>query len=252
MENAPVITLSGRTIPPALEEKYNMWRGGAYAPLYMKQPGMKGLDDYKIIKKTLELPGQLSIFHTGLDFESYKKIVSTYQVNQDIARDVMVSFKSVVRFWTNAYELMGSFRNSQGSVETKDDTVVGEAPVIHIEGYKLPASDQVQFDNWFNVLASRIYIPLLLKIPGVKATNFFRLMDYRSPNYAWAHFVEKDMPPFISITYFENAASLDGFNQSVELAAFRRSLEVEFSGNLKTVWNTEYQLFSSHRPQPAA
>jgi hypothetical protein len=248
MENAPVITLAGRTVPPALEEKFNMWRVGAYNPLFLKVTARKGLDDYTIIKKTLELPGQLSIYHNGCDFESYKKNVPTAQVSQDIARDFMVTFKSVIHFWINVYELMGSFRNSQGSVETKEDTVVDEAPVIHIEGYKLPSSEQVKFDNWFNVWASRIYIPLLLKIPGVKASNFFRLTDYRSPNYAWAHFVESDMPLFLSVTYLENAASLDGFNQSVELAAFRRSLEVEFSGNLKTVWNTEYQLFSSHRP----
>jgi len=248
MENAPVITVAGRTVPPALEEKFNMWLGGAYNPLWMKMPGMQGIDDYKIVKKTLELPEQFEIYHNGLDFDSRKKLVPADRGNQDIARDMRITFKSVVWFWLNVYELMGSFRNSRGSIETKEETIVDEAPVIHIEGYKLPASEQVKFDNWFNVWASRIYIPLLLKIPGVKASNFSRLMDYRSPNYAWAHFVESDMPPFISVTYFDNATSLDGFNQSVELAALRRSLEVEFSGNLKTVWNAEYELFSSHRP----
>ncbi len=248
MENAPVICLAGKTVPPALEEKFNMWRGGTYNPLFLKVPGMKGLDDYTIIKKTLELPGQLEIYHNGLDFESYKKNVPTFKGNQDIARDMMVTFKSVVSFWLNVYELMGSFRNRLGSVETKDDTVVDEAQIIHIEGYKLPASEHAKYDNWFNVWASRIYVPLLLKVPGVKASNFFRLMDYQSPLYAWAHFVESDMPPFISVTYFENAASLDGFNQSVEFAAFRHDMELEFPGNLKTIWNTEYQLFSSHRP----
>jgi hypothetical protein len=252
MENAPVITVAGRTVPPALEEKFNMWLGGAYNPLWMKMPGMQGIDDYKIVKKTLELPEQFEIYHNGLDFDSRKKLVPADRGNQDIARDMRITFKSVVWFWLNVYELMGSFRNSYGSVETKEETIVAEAPVIHVEGYKLPTSEHGKFDNWFNVWASRIYIPLLLKISGVKAANFFRLRDYQSPLYAWAHFIESDMPPFISVTYFENAASLDGFNQSVELAAFRRSLEVEFSGNLKTVWNTEYQLFSSHRPQPGA
>jgi len=252
MENAPVITFAGRTVPTALEEKYNMWRVGAYNPLFMKMPGMKGLDDYTILKKTLELPGLLSIYHNGCDFETRKKVVPADKGNLDIARDQRVTFKSIMWFWINVYELMGSLMNSQGLVETKEDTVVDGAPVIHIEGYKLPASEHVKFDNWLNVLASRIYIPLLLKVPGVKASNFFRLMDYRALSYNWAHFVEPNMPPFISITYFENAASLDGFNQSVELAAFRHDMALEFSSNLKTVWNTEYQLFSSHRPQPGA
>lgn len=132
MENAPVITFAGRTVPPALEEKYNMWRVGAYNPLFMKVPGMKGLDDYTIIKKTLELPGQLSIYHNGCDFETRKKVVPADRGNQDIARDVRVTFKSITWFWINAYELMGSFRNSQGSVETKDDTIVDEAPVAQL------------------------------------------------------------------------------------------------------------------------
>jgi hypothetical protein len=252
MGNGQVICLAGKTVPPALEEKFNMWLQGAYNPLFLKVPGMKGIDDYTIVKRAFESPGQLEIYHNGLDLERYKKSVPTFRPNQDIARDSSVTFKSIIWFYLNVYELMGCFRHNQGTVERKDDTVVDDAPVIHLEGYKVAASEQDRFDDWFNVLSSRIYIPLLLKIPGVKASNFFRLTDYRSPLYTWAHFIESDMPPYISITYFENENSVETFNQSVELAAFRRSLHVEFTGKLQTVWNTEYRLFSSHRPPPAA
>jgi hypothetical protein len=248
LENAPVITLAGRTVPSSLEEKFNMWRQGAYNPLFMKMPGMKGLDDYTIVKKTLALPGQLSIYHNGCDYETRKKVVPDDRGNQDIARDIRVTFKNITWFWINVYELMGDFRRSAGSFAARGETVVDDAQLIHIEGYKLAASEQARFDNWFNVWASRIYIPLLLKVLGVKASNFFRLMDYRSPGYAWANFVESDMPAFISVTYFENAESLDGFNQSVELAAFRQTLMLEFPDNFKTIWDTEYRLFSSFRP----
>jgi len=160
-----------------------------------------------------------------------------------------VTFKSVIWFWINVYEVMASFRNVVGLVEIKNETLVDSAPVVHIEGYKLPLSEQGRFDDWFNIWASRIHIPLLLKIPGVVASNFFRLTDYQPSAYSWAHFVESDMPPFISLVYFKNKTSSEEFNESVELAAFRRNMELEFSGNLTTVWNSEYQLFSSHRPQ---
>jgi hypothetical protein len=67
----------------------------------------------------------------------------------------------------------------------------------------------------------------------------------------WEKFkdTELDLPPFMSIAYFENIEDFEDFSGSLKYAAFKRSLEVEFSGNLKTVWDTEYQLFKSYRPQ---
>jgi len=244
MENKPTITLIGRSIPPAVEGKYDKWSEGAYIPIFMKLPGMRGIDEYKIIKKNFELPSRLLIYHSD-NLESRKKrAVSADGVAT--ARDRQITFGMVEHFFLNTYELVRTLKKGEPSTKVSNDTIVNDAPVIHIEGYQLPAE---KYEGWFNKWASRVYVPLLLEIPGVKACNFFRLVDYKDPRYENVRFVESEMPRFISITYLQDSASAEEFNLSIQLAAFRRNMELEFQDNLKTIWNTEYQLFASHRPQ---
>lgn len=247
MENRPIITLVGRSIPPALEEKYDQWSEGAYIPIYMKLPGMRGIDEYKITKKNFELPSRLFICHSD-NLESRKK----RSVSPDgiaTARDRQITFAMVEQFYVSGYELARTFKKGDLSVKVSNDTIVDGAPVIHIEGYQLPTEQYEKYEGWFNKWASRVYVPLLLEIPGVKACNFFRLVDYKDPRYENVRFVESEMPRFISITYLKDSASAEEFNLSIQLAAFRHDMELEFPGSLKTVWNTEYKLFASHRPQ---
>ena len=246
MENVPVITMSARTIPPEIEERYNLWYNTAYGPIYLKTPGIKGIDRYEIIKKNRALPGEINLYH-GESFESFKKVYSNPKSDRNAAaHDAVTSFNEITRFWLNIYELMGSFREStQGNVES---TIVEGAPVIHIQGYKIVEPASAKFESWFNKWASQVYIPLLLKIPGLKACNFFTLVDFKDPGYTGVRFVESDMPRYISIFYLEKTESLEDFYQSTELAAFSGSLELGFPDSLKTLWNADYQLFASHRP----
>jgi hypothetical protein len=127
---------------------------------------------------------------------------------------------------------------------TLDGTMVENSPALHLEGYSIPANDYGKFDGWFNQWAARVYIPFLLKIPGVRACNFFKLLEEDIPDFRDVNYVLSEMPRYI----FEKPESVANYYDSLELAAFKRSLDVEFSGNLKTVWETEYQLFKSYRP----
>jgi hypothetical protein len=244
MENRPIITFFGRTIPPDLEEKYEMWSEGAYVPIYMKIPGIKGIDSYKIIRENIDLPNLIGLWH-GDNFENLKKRQETNQNISAINRDLHITFRNIEYFWRNSYELIRSFRSSKVLTE---DTIVDDAPVIHIEGYKIPANEYEKYESWFIKWASRIYVPMLLRVSGVKACNFFRLLDYKSPNWANDPNIEKDMPRYMSIIYFDNLKSAEGFQQSLDFAAFRGSLELGFPAALKIVWDAEYQLSSSHRP----
>jgi hypothetical protein len=246
METRPIITLAGRTIPPAVEEKYDKWSEGAYIPLYMKLPGMRGIDEYKIIKKNFELPSRLLIYHSDNLENRQKRAASRDAVAT--ARDRQITFGMVEHFFLSTYELERTFKKDELSAKVSNETIVNEAPIIHIEGYEIPANKYEKYEGWFNKWASRVYVPLLLEIPGVKACNFFRLVDYKDPRYENVRFVESEMPRFISITYLQDSASAEEFNLSIQLAAFRRNMELEFPGNLKTIWNTEYELFASHRP----
>jgi hypothetical protein len=116
------------------------------------------------------------------------------------------------------------------------------------EGYEIPVDKYVKFESWFNKWASRIHVPLLLEVPGLKAISFYRLFDFKDPRYDDVRLIELEMPRFISITYLQDNSLAGNFNQSVKLAACRRNMELEFGYSLKTVWNTEYQLVSSRRP----
>jgi hypothetical protein len=63
MENAPVITFSGRNIPQDIEERYNRWYDAAYAPLYLKNRHVLGIDRYRIIRANYTLPSDLVLYH---------------------------------------------------------------------------------------------------------------------------------------------------------------------------------------------
>lgn len=134
----------------------------------------------------------------------------------------------------------------------REDTIVDNTPVVHIEAYKPRPDDLEKYNNWFTRWGSRLYIPLLIKGTGIKAFNYYRVLDFRLPHWENYHLLEPEPPSFLSVSYFEDVKALENFKTSLEYAAFKRSLEYEFSGNVKTIWNSEYQLFVSHRPQPGA
>lgn len=250
MENAPVLTISARTVPPEIEEHYNKWYGAAYGPIFIKLPGARGIDRYKIIKANYIMPNELGLYHNE-NLEAQKKR-SSHADRTAVIRDSAITFHQIQRFWSNTYELMRSFRNDSLARETNENTVVDDAPIIHIEGYKIPESEYGNYEQWFNKWASQIYLPLILNIPGVKACNFFRLIDYKDPVLGDYRFVELDMPRFTSIIYLESLESMNNFNQSKEFGAFRGSLELGFPDSLKILWDTEYQLFASYRPPAKA
>jgi hypothetical protein len=246
MENKPTITIVGRTIPPSILEKYDKWSEGAYMPIYVKLPGLRAIDSYNILRQAFDLPGRLAIYH-GDSLESrQRRAINPNAIAT--ARDRQITFGSIETFFVNCYELTRTFQKDRPVTETVNETTVADAPVIHIEGYAFPPAENEKFEVWLNKWAARVYIPLLLEIPGVKACNFFKLLDYQDPRYENTRFIETEMPRYLSITYLKDDAAAAEFNLSPKFAAFRHDLELEFTVNLKTMWNTEYGLFSSHRP----
>jgi len=245
MENTPVIMFNGRSIPSEVEEKFNKWFDWAYATIYLKIPGIKGIDQYKIIKRDINLPGYLSIYYH--DNLNAVKVFGAHPDRNAVIRDM--NTWPIEWFWLSYYQLVKSFRNTSASRGGVEDTMIANAPVVHIEGYKLPPGDLEKYNNWFARWASRLYIPMLLKDTGMKYFNYFRLLDYKQPYWENFHVLETELPPFMSISYFENVKAFEDFETSLEYAAFKRIIEVEFSGNVKTTWNAEYQLSASHRPQ---
>jgi hypothetical protein len=246
MENAPIINLVAMSITPEAGERYDKWWDAAYGPMYVKNVGARAIDRYRIVRKNLELPGTITVFH----HENLNRLQER-AANPD--RRALVNDQQtwpIDWYWMGVYRLMRSFRCPGFTSGNMQDTIVDGVPVMYIEGYKLPPESNEKYAAWFARSASRLYIPMLLKDTGVKCINCFRLLDYKMPLCENVHMLEPELPPFMSIAYFENLKDFEEYKGGVEYAIFKRSLDVEFSGNLKTVWSTEYQLLKSYRPQP--
>lgn len=223
MENAPVIVFSARTIPSDIEERYDKWYDAAYAPLYLKSEHYLGIDRYKIISRRKMLPWEIILYHAD-NFEGAKKAGERTE-GSDARHDALTTFGKIERFWLKIYELIGSFKSNPSARGAEENTIVDNCTIIHIEGYQIQPADYGKFESWFNKWASQVYIPLLLKVPGVEAFNVFQLRDFDPPDFRGVRFIETEMPRYMSITYLENSESLGNYNKCIESAAFKRSLE---------------------------
>ena len=241
MENAPHIMLVGRNIPSDIQERFLKWQDEVYSPLYIKNVGYNGIDRYQRIKKSLAYPDSVTIYHG----KNRNMIEETKKnpTRADLQKDMDATFYRIEWVWHDAYVLTDSFRDDSSSREA---TIVENAPVIHLEGYGVPTAEQQRYDQWFMRWASRVYIPILMKTPGLKAYNCFKLSDFslRWPSHKY---LEAEIPPYISILYFENMEAFQNYSESPEYAAFKRNIELEFPGTLSTIWNVEYQLVKSWR-----
>jgi hypothetical protein len=240
MENRPHIMLSSRNIPADIEDKYFNWYDSAYIPLYMNVPGYIEIDNYKIMKKTLDYPDYLSIHHVknlGV-FKEWRQ----NPVRNDMQKDVVATFYRVTRAWHDVYSLMWAFKSDISS----EPNTVDDAPIIHLEGYRVLPAEHDKYEQWFMKWASRLYIPLLMKIPGLKAYNYFHHSDF-SMRLTEQSYLEAEIAPYISILYFDNPAAYENYKASLEYAVFKRNMELELSGGISKIWDVEYQIRKSWR-----
>jgi hypothetical protein len=122
MENRSVITLSGRNIPPEIEEKFDNWTEGAYIPVYIKLQGVRGVDSYRIISPNFKVPGRLMIYHRD-NLESRKKTAMS-QDGMAIVRDRQITFGMIETFFSSVYELVRTFKNDAFPAKASDCTIL--------------------------------------------------------------------------------------------------------------------------------
>lgn len=241
MELSPHIVVSSQNVPPDIKEKFYKWYDEVYASLYLKIPGVNALDRYEIIKKNIEYPENIAIYH----HENRNTLVefARNETRLDLAKDMQTTFYRVERSWFDAYVLVRSFSSTLPATES---TIVNDAPVIHIEGYNVDSSEQGKYDQWFMRWASRVFIPILMKSPGLTFYNCLKLSDL-SVKWPNIKYLEAEIPPYISILYFENFRDFQSYSESLEYIAFKRVMEIEFPSTLSNIWNVEYKLVKSWR-----
>ncbi len=155
VEARPHIMLSSRNIPSDLKERYLNWYDAAYIQIYLNIQGYVGIDNYEIIKPTLDYPGSLEVHHVqNLNiFEETRKNPASLAGQ----KDVQATFYSVIRVWHNVYSLMWAFGENAASSEP---TIVDNASFIHLDGYRVPQTVQGKYEQLFIQWASRLFIAL--------------------------------------------------------------------------------------------
>jgi len=246
MENAPIITINAFNLPPEIEEKYNNWSNEAYCPNLVKLTPITEIARYKIIKKNPSYPDYFSLWHQP-NLEAVFHRHET-QFFTDFAKDIVATFSKVEWVWRRSYALMRSFRNLQGSTKQVDVTTIEDAPFILLEAYRLTPEEEEKYVEWHSRYANRIYIPLLMKISGVKGFDRYRYAGKaRSSITASLGERESNYPPYFHIVYFENEKSFENYENSPELASYKKAMKSDISDKLIPQWYVQYQLWKSWR-----
>jgi hypothetical protein len=243
MPNATVISVIGHNISSELEMKFTNWFDAAYAPVHMSTSLYLGIERYKIINGNPVYPENLSIFHC----QNLQGILKTID-NPDrlaVVKDVNTTFKRIECVWfRKGFELIKSFRPD---TQIEGDTRVDNAQVLHMEVLRLAPEQEEKYNQWLVRWAYPVYIPILMKLPGLKAYNRFHHsgQDFQESKDYRAR--ETEYPTCLSMLYFEDVKAFENYERSPELIAFREAIRMNFPGSLDYKWYVQYQLVKSWR-----
>jgi hypothetical protein len=248
MENAPVITLSGQSRYPGAEpevyERFSKWRQEVYLPVNMRVQQRKGLDYYQIVRESPLFPSIVAILH----YENHSGWVDARKnpEAQSISNEFGIWMKrGILDFiWSAVYQLVKSYRSDSSNPEGKLDTRIENAPILHLEAYRLTAEDSGKYDKWFIDYCSKIFVPLFMKQAGLKGYDYFK---YAGVSVNFDNLLEKEYPTYLSAIYFENIKDFENFEKSNELAVCKKTLRDIFPRGLKYEWYVQYQLIQSWR-----
>jgi len=239
MESTPLISITATRVSPADEERYRKWIDEVYYPLFLKYNLISGTDVYTIVKENANYPARISIAHYSGFSEWENNVNST--VWKDITKDSQTTFQREV-VWMGVFQLMRSFHHDSPTSEDKPTTFVEDAALMHMAGFRL-SIEKEEFNAWFKDWGAKIYLPILMKLPGLKAANFYSFTgrssqpELKDPGY----------PDVLFLWYFDTLNSYQNFAESPELAAFMKVLKSDFPGGIALRWNVQYELLKSFR-----
>ena len=250
MQSRPTIRIGAVRVQPEYEERYYKWFLEVYTPLLIKVPGVQGWDFYQILKENPQYPRR--IFIPSYASRTEQVSIRGNPILIDVTRDINTTWSSRSEsIWYPCYELIKNFRNKDGSSGGTASLKVENAPIMHMEGYSLLSEDKEKFETWFSKWGYELYIPWLMKSPGLIEYAHYRLIDVDlttapgRPYFSPKRPVE--YPPYLSILHFENIEAYEHYEKSIELAGFRDHVKTPFPGGLDFKWYVQYQLIKSFR-----
>jgi hypothetical protein len=151
--------------------------------------------------------------------------------------------------WWVAYQLIRNFRNEETNSRESAVLNVESAPIMHIEGYALSQGDEERYETWFKKWGYELYIPWLMKLPGLKEYSWYRLINVESTGLPDFYKTKRavEYPQYLSILHFENVSAYENYEKSIELAGFREAMKLPFPEGLDFKWYVQYQLTHSWR-----
>jgi hypothetical protein len=181
MENAPVITLTFRSPAPGADPevwaRYRKWSSEVYVPMIMKTPMVSALDQYQIVKENPEYPflGNVMHYENIEARESYRKTPERNALEDEIT--AWTKRGIVDHYWRAEYELVKSIRSGPVSI-IKKGTIIDNASFIHLEAYLFSPEEEEKYGKWLDDYGYNIFLPLFLKIPGLKEYDCFKCLEY--------------------------------------------------------------------------
>jgi hypothetical protein len=254
MKIAHLIGISGTRFDNSEgEEKYRKWARGAYSHMLLEKTPLMGIDQCVVLPKKPDL----SIVHVN-SFENLERFLSYAHSPEREAyyKDIHATWgKTMERVWQVIYQVVKRFDNGSDTLpginnhaggNTFHETIYSEenAPVILLRGLGLSSGDWEKYDAWVNEWAYEVYIPVLMKIPGVIEYNRCWLSNigwYGTPPKVSAS-EDPSYPQDLAIIYFENLKAYQAYQNSKGLAAFEKNLAAEFPSGLNYKWNVVCQL----------
>jgi len=239
MENAPVITVVAYNIPPQEAERYRQWVEESYYRISLSTPWVQGNDRYKIVNESPDYPKAFYLQHyPNMDG------LNTWEASPEraaIRKDQTVWHREVI--WSGIYEMVKGFSNSLVASKDEQTSLVDDASILHIEAFNITSENAEKYNTWFSDWGQKVYIPILMKLPGIKAINCYRWTgrsrepEIKDPKY----------PRYVSLMYFESYRAYEIYKEGPELVALRESIKWTFPGGLDYRWNIQYQLVKSWR-----
>jgi heme-degrading monooxygenase HmoA len=173
--------------------------------------------------------------------ESYRKTPESQAMRGEITAWTKRGIVDYI--WRISYELIKSIRS--GAISSfKEGTIIDNAPIMHIEAYLLSPEEEEKYAKWLNEYGFNIFLPLFLKVPGLKGYDCFKcLNDTKGSGEAR----ETKYPPFLSIVYFENQEAFENYTKSAELVVFQKGLRNVFPRGPVYKWYVQYKLNQSLR-----
>jgi hypothetical protein len=254
MEGASVITFNIFTFKTAEAfQDYDKWAKASFTPMLMSTGARLGGEMGSPLEEKLAYRQRLNINYFK-DFENYFAFAGTTEFDA-YWKDIYTTWNGKFDIsWQSVYFVVRRFKGIQltpidkGKIVDKTtylkEFVEDDVPVVLFKGLGLSSDEWEKYDAWVKDWGYDVYIPLLLKVPGV--TEFCRcwLSNVRREGSVLkpSTTTNPDYPHDLSIIYFENLKAYQSFLKSKELAAYEKNLVATFPGGLNYRWDNAFRL----------